>query len=105
MFLDTKEKENLVVFLIVMNLRRSKEIVNHADEVGPGIIKVTTDNKNKIAELIINQLIPQGGKEIDSIFPKVLRGAIEDVYQTPFRLLGNFVKNQFNKLKQKILKQ
>ena len=105
MFLDTKEKENLVVFLIDMILPRSKEIVNHADEVGLGIIKVTTDNKNKIAELIINQLIPQGGKEIDSIFPKVLRGAIEDVYQTPFRLLGNFGKNQFNKLKQKTLKQ
>ena len=105
MFLDTKEKENLVVFLIDMILPRSKEIVNHADEVGPGIIKVTTDNKNKIAELIINQLIPQDGNEIDSIFPKVLRGAIEDVYQTPFRLLGNFGKNQFNKLKQKTLKQ
>ena len=105
MFLDTKGKEKLVVFLIDMILPKSKEIVNHADEVAPGIIKGTTDNINKIAEQIVNQLIPQGGKKIDSIFPKVLRGAIEDVYQTPFRLLGNFGKNQFNKLKQKSLKQ
>ena len=45
--------------------------------------------------------ILQGRKEIERVFPKFLRGAIEDVYQTPFRLLGNFGKQQLNKQKEK----
>ena len=44
-----------------------------------------------------------GGAEIKRVLPKILRGAIEDVYQTPFRLLGKFEKQQFNKIKKKIL--
>ena len=48
-------------------------------------------------------MISQGGKEIERVLPKVRREAIEDVYQTPFRLLGNFGKQQLNKLKRKIL--
>ena len=39
-----------------------------------------------------NQVISMGGAEIERVLPKILRGAIEDVYQTPFRLLGNFGK-------------
>ena len=42
-----------------------------------------------------------GGAEIKRVLPKILRGAIEDVYQTPFRLLGKFGKQQFNKIKRK----
>ena len=44
-----------------------------------------------------------GGAEIKRVLPKNLRGAIEDVYQTPFRLLAKFGKQQFNKIKKKIL--
>ena len=40
---------------------------------------------------------------MERVLPKILRGAIEDVYQTPFRLLGYFGKEQFNKIKRKIL--
>ena len=46
----------------------------------------------------------QGGKEVKRVLPKILRAAIEDVHQTPFRLLGNFGKQQFNKIKRKILR-
>ena len=52
----------------------------------------------------INQVISQGGKEIERVLPKILRGAIEDVYQTPFRLLRNFGKQQLIKIKRKILR-
>ena len=45
-----------------------------------------------------------GGAGIERVLPKILRGAIEDVYKTPFRLLGNFGKQQFNKIKRKILR-
>ena len=52
---------------------------------------------NNIAQQRIDQIILQGGKEIECALHKILRGAIEDVYQTPFRLLGNFEKEQLNK--------
>ena len=35
------------------------------------------------------------------MLPKILRGAIKDVYKTPFRMLGNFGKQQLKKLKKK----
>ena len=40
----------------------------------------------------LNQAISVGGGETDRVLPKILRGAIEDLYKTPFRLLGNFRK-------------
>ena len=46
-----------------------------------------------------------GERELESVLPKILCGAIEDVYQTPFRMLGNLGKKAFNDIKRKILKQ
>ena len=60
---------------------------------------------NAIATNRINQVISQGGKEMERVLPKILRGAIKDVYQTPFRLLGDFGKQQFNKIKREISNQ
>ena len=57
-----------------------------------------------MAQQQINKITSQDGKEIEHVLPKVLRGSMEDVYQTPFRLLGNFGKKQLNKLTSKILK-
>ena len=80
-----------------------RDTVNQAAKVAPGIIKWATNDINRIAKQRIDQIISQGGKEIECALPKGLRGAIEDAYQTPFRLLGNFGKQQLNKLKRKIL--
>ena len=74
-----------------------------AAKVALGIIKTATNDINSIKEQRINQITSQGGKEVERVVPKILRGAIEDVYQTPFRLLGNFGKQQLNKTKRKIL--
>ena len=57
-----------------------------------------------MAQQQIKKITSQDGKEIELVLPKVLRGSMEDVYQTPFRLLGNFGKKQLNKLMSKILK-
>ena len=73
-------------------------------KVPPDIIKNATREINNVAQQRINQIINQGGKEVERVLPKILRAAIEDVYQTPFKLLGNFVKQQLNKLKNKILR-
>ena len=69
------------------------------------MIKNASAEINSIAQQRINQIIRQGGKEAEKILPKILGGAIEDVYQTPFRLLGKFGKQQLNKLKSKILRE
>ena len=79
------------------------DVVNQADEVAWGVIKTATNDINNIAKEKIDQIICQGGKEVERILPKILRGGIEDVYQTLFRLLGNFGKQQLKKLKKKIL--
>ena len=69
-----------------------RDTVNQAAKVAPGVIKATTNDINNLAEQRINQVISKGGAEVERVLPKILRGAIEDVYQTPFRLLGNFRK-------------
>ena len=41
---------------------------------------------------------------MERVLLKILQGAIEGVYQMSFRILGNFGKQQLQKLKKKILK-
>ena len=41
---------------------------------------------------------------MERVLPKILRGAIENVYETPFRLPGNFGKLRLNKIKRKIFR-
>ena len=79
-----------------------RDVVNQVAKVAPGVIKGATKEIEIIDQRSINQIISQGGKEVECVLPKVLRGAIKDVYQTPFRLVGNFGKKQFNKLKKEI---
>ena len=78
-------------------------MVNQAAKVAPGVIKVAANDINAIATDRINQVISQSGKEMERVLPKILRGAIENVYQTLFMLLRNFGKQQFSKIKRKIL--
>ena len=81
-----------------------RDTVNQVAKVAPGVIKAAADDINKVAEQRINQIISKGGAEVERVLPKILKGAIEDVYRTPFRMLGNFGKQQLNKLKRKILR-
>ena len=81
-----------------------RDAVNQVGKIAPDIIKNASKEIKDMAQQRINQIISQGGKEVDRVLPKILRGAIEDIYQTPFRLLGNFGKQQLNKLKNKILR-
>ena len=66
-----------------------RDVVNQAAKVVPGVIKAATNDINNIVTDRINQIILQGGKEVERLLRKLLRGAI---YQTPFRLLSNFGK-------------
>ena len=79
-----------------------RDVVNQAGKIAPGIISKATSDINKIAQERIDQAIRTGGAEVERIAPKIIRGAIEELYKTPFRLLGNLGKKQFQKIKQQI---
>ena len=76
-----------------------RDVFNQAAKVAPRVIKGTTNEIDKITQQRINLIISQRGKEVERVLPKILRRAIEDVYQTPFRLLVNFGKKQLNRIK------
>ena len=81
-----------------------RDTVNQVGKIAPGIINKATSDINKITQQRINQAIKTGGAEIKRVAPKIIRGAIEEVYKTPFRLLGNLGKKQFQKIKRKLFK-
>ena len=80
-----------------------RDVVNQVGKVAPSIINKATSDINKIAQERIDQAIKTGGAEVERIAPKIIRGAIEEVYKTPFRLLGNLGKKQVPEDKTKYL--
>ena len=81
-----------------------RDVVNQVGKVAPKMISQATGKINKIAQQRIDQVVRSGGAEIEQVAPKIIRGAIEEVYKTPFRLLGNLGKKQFQKIKRKLFK-
>ena len=79
-----------------------RDTVNQVGKVVPKIISQAAWEINKIAQQRIHQIIRSGGAEIERVAPKIIRGAIEEVYKTSFRMLGNFGKTQFQKIKRKL---
>ena len=59
---------------------------------------------DKITEAKIRQVINDRRQQIQKIVSQIIRGAIEDVYKTPFRLLGKLGKQTFSQLKRKLSK-
>ena len=81
-----------------------KDVVNQVGKVAPKMITQATGEINKIAQERIDQVFRSGGAEIERVAPNIIKGAIEEVYKTPFGLLGNLGKKQFEKIKRKLLK-
>ena len=82
----------------------SRDTVNQVGKIAPKIITKATSDINKIAKDRIDHIVRTGGAEIERIAPKIIKGAIEEVYKTPFRLLGNLGKKHFQKIKRKLFK-
>ena len=81
-----------------------RDVVNQAAKIALGIISKATAGINKIAKQRIDQVIRNGGVELERVAAKIIRGAIEEVNKTPFRLLGNLGKKQFQKVKRRLFK-
>ena len=73
------------------------------DTIAPKLINQTLKEVDRVAEARIRQLINKGDKQVKKIAPKIIRGAIEDVYKKPFRLLGNFGNKKLAQVKRKLL--
>ena len=74
-----------------------RDTVNQVGKVAPKIISQATGEINKIAQQRIDLAIRSGGAGIERVAPKDIRG-------TPFRLIGNLGKKQFQKIKRKLFK-
>lgn len=48
-----------------------------------------------IAEKRIKQFIKEGWREVQIVTPIIIKNAIYEIYNTPFRLLDNFEKKIF----------
>ena len=81
-----------------------RDTVNQVGKIAPEIIGQVTGEINKTAQQRIDQAIRSSGAEIERVAPRIIRGAIEEVYKTPFRLLEIIGKKQFQKIKRKLFK-
>ena len=81
-----------------------RDTVNQVGKIAPKIITKATSDINKITKERIDQIVRSGGAEIERVAPKIIKGAIEEVYKTPFRLLGNLGKKHFQNIKRKLFK-
>ena len=81
-----------------------RDTFNQVGKIAPGIINKATADIDKITKQRINQVIRDGGAELERVAPKIIRGAIKEVYKTPFPMLGNLDKKQFMKIKRRLFK-
>ena len=72
-------------------------------KITPNLIIQSSKELDAIASRRINQLTSNTANEIKRIAPGLIRGAIEEAYKTPFRLLGNFGTNKYKQLKKKFI--
>ena len=56
-----------------------RDTVNQVGKIAPRIIKNTTKEIKDLVQQSVSQIISQGGKEVERVLPKILRGATEDV--------------------------
>ena len=83
-----------------------KDVVNQAfknlDKTAPALIQNLKGELNDVLQQRIHQVITEGGAQLKEVRPQLLKGAIEDAYKTPFRLLGNFGKKKLTEAKQQL---
>ena len=80
-----------------------RDVVNQVGKVAPKLISQATGEINKLAQQRIDQVVRSGEAEIECVTPKIIRDAIEEVYKTPFRLLGNLGKKTISKDQKKTI--
>ena len=84
------------------------ELINktfdRAIDFAPQVIRKASRELDAIAARRINQFTYNTGREVQRIAPGLIKRAIEELYKTPFRLLGQFGRNKHNQLKTRLYK-
>ena len=68
---------------------------DRARDLSPELIDKASRDLDMIAARRINQLTYNTGREVHRIAPGLIKGAIEELYRTPFRLLGQCGRNKY----------
>ena len=61
-----------------------RDTVNQVGKVAPKLSSHASGEINKIAKQRTDQILRLSGAEIERVAPKIIKGAIEEVYKTPF---------------------
>ena len=61
-----------------------RDTVNQVGKVAPKLSSHASGEINKIAKQRTDQILRLGGAEIERVAPTIIKGAIEEVYKTPF---------------------
>ena len=82
------------------------QAAKHLDTLAPKLVnqlmnKATTGLDNITAKRV-EQISRETGRMLKQIVPDLIRGAIEELYKTPFRLLGKLGCKKYNTLKKKV---
>ena len=83
-----------------------RDTINQAfknlDKSTPALIQNLKGEFNDVLQQRIHQVITEGGAQLKEVGPQLLKGATEDAYKTPFRLLGKFGKSKLAEAKQQL---
>ena len=78
------------------------QTMNRVDELAPELVRTAGRELDMIAATRINQIAHRSGETIQRIAPSIIRGAIEELYKTPLRLLGAFGRKKYKQMKQRV---
>ena len=85
-----------------------RDVVNQAfknlDKTAPALIQNLKCELNDVLQQRIREVITEGGEQLKQVGPQLLKGAIEDAYKTPFKLLGKFGKSKLAEARQQLNK-
>ena len=87
-----------------------KDTVNqaarHLNSLAPQLVNQLMDRAttglDKVTAKRVEQLSQETGQTLKKIAPGLIRGAIEELYKTPFRLLGNLGRKKYKELKKNV---
>ena len=79
--------------------------MNRAQAAAPILLSRASLELDKVAAKRIDQIAQRTGETLQKIAPDIIRGAIEELYKTPFRLLGRFGRKKYKELKSGVFKR
>ena len=80
-----------------------RDVVNQVGKIVPGVIDKATGKINKIVQQRIGQAIKTGGAEMERVAPKIIRGAIEEVYKNTVQISWKSWKTTVSKNQKKTI--